>query len=475
MRMLRHLSALALLVAGTETAHAQTATPISALPAASTLTGSEIVPVVQGGVTKRTTASAIQQGPSQSANTVFAAPNGSAGAAAFRALVTADIPTGTSGAVIPLLNGNNTFSALQTHSAALSGSLASNTSYLFNPQLVGVISTSDSQASVASAGTNIPATLSVESNWGGSTVNDGRNGLAVGFHMTGATSGTNPYRFYAGMNVLSDSAFNDGGTSGTPQGTLYGGGEVCRLSSGATFWRGCIVNDAEISVETGASVQIKAIYSALEWPADAVAGSLVDAGYWLSAATGAVGLTNGIQIDASGTKFPIISTGNLFRSNGGTVGNGIDISGTTITNWAFKAASGVIETDSVAAATNATTGALRIGGGAGIGGALYAGSVIGSPYKVTTGTAPTNTGSCAINTQSGGNTTGLFQFNGACSSGTVILTFGFTAPNGWACSVYDMTTAGATIRQTNFSATAATITVTSALTADRAIFNCNAF
>ena len=144
MNILRYLVLAPVLLASP--ARAQTGLPISALPAASTLTGSEIVPVVQGGVTKRTTASAIQQGPSQSANTVFAAPNGSAGVPTFRALlpadlgsqtantfvaapngitglptframVTGDVPTGTSGAAIPLLSGANTWAAKQTFPA----------------------------------------------------------------------------------------------------------------------------------------------------------------------------------------------------------------------------------------------------------------------------------------------------------------------------------------------------------------------
>ena len=51
--------------------------------------------------------------PSATANYVLAAPNGSSGALTPRALVTADIPTGTSGATIPLLNGANTWSGTQ--------------------------------------------------------------------------------------------------------------------------------------------------------------------------------------------------------------------------------------------------------------------------------------------------------------------------------------------------------------------------
>src|ERR1019366_7977555 len=50
---------------------------------------------------------------SQTANLLLASPNGSSGVPSFRALVTADVPTGTSGAVIPLLTGLNTWNTDQ--------------------------------------------------------------------------------------------------------------------------------------------------------------------------------------------------------------------------------------------------------------------------------------------------------------------------------------------------------------------------
>lgn len=121
-------------------------TTITALPAATTpLTGTEVVPIVQSGVTKKVAVSAISgsgsvtsvtgtspvassggttpaislasgygdtQNPyvSKTANYVLAAPNGTAGVPSFRALVSADIPT---------LNQNTTGTA-----AGLSSTLA---------------------------------------------------------------------------------------------------------------------------------------------------------------------------------------------------------------------------------------------------------------------------------------------------------------------------------------------------------------
>lgn len=58
---------------------------------------------------------ALGMPPSCTQNQVIASPNGSTGQPKCRALVTADIPTGTSGGAIPLLNGNNTESGNNSH------------------------------------------------------------------------------------------------------------------------------------------------------------------------------------------------------------------------------------------------------------------------------------------------------------------------------------------------------------------------
>ena len=81
---------------------------------------------------------------------------------------------------------------------------------------------------------------------------------------------------------------------------------------------------------------------------------------------------------------------------------------------------------------------------------------------IATGSAPTAMGTCPINTQVGGNTAGTFAANGACASGTVILTFATTAPHGWVCNATDQTTGADTMKQTASSATSCTLTGTMA-------------
>ena len=89
----------------------------------------------------------------QTANKVLASPNGSTGAPTFRALVVADIPTGTSGANVPLLNGANTWSNAQTFSSTVSVTGA----------ITGSSTISDTQGNVRSPGAvtaNVNTTLS---------------------------------------------------------------------------------------------------------------------------------------------------------------------------------------------------------------------------------------------------------------------------------------------------------------------------
>ena len=107
--MKRHFSILCALLLAPVGASAQVA--ISQLPGATTpLAGTEIVPIVQSGVTKKVSVANIQTSGTQTANTVLAAPNGSSGAPTFRALVGADLAAAFSQNEIPsgAINGVNT-------------------------------------------------------------------------------------------------------------------------------------------------------------------------------------------------------------------------------------------------------------------------------------------------------------------------------------------------------------------------------
>ena len=130
--------------------------------------------------------------------------------------------------------------------------------------------------------------------------------------------------------------------------TVWGG--VTRLKSGSTFWAGTFPADFEIEVDAGASVTLKAVEALLEWPGDAVQGTAVDAFIWISKGYGAVGMLNGIQIDANDGGFPITSAGSVVKAFGGAVTNGIDLSGLTISGYLIKGP-GIVQGYSLQATT----------------------------------------------------------------------------------------------------------------------------
>lgn len=88
---------------------------------------------------------------------------------------------------------------------------------------------------------------------------------------------------------------------------------------------------------------------------------------------------------------------------------------------------------------------------------------------IQTGPKPVLTGTCTTGTQIGGTFAG--SFTATCTAQTVIMTFPFPAPNGWACDAHDQTTPADTLNQTATSTTTATFTGTTAA-ADVVSFKC---
>ena len=102
------------------------------------------------------------------------------------------------------------------------------------------------------------------------------------------------------------------------------------------------------------------------------------------------------------------------------------------------------------------------------------GSLRSSGAVIAGGSSPALSGTCSANTQVGGNTAGTFKASASCSSGTVIMTFASTAPNGWACDSSDMTTPADKISETASTTTTATLSGTLA-SADVVVFKCEAY
>lgn len=112
---------------------------------------------------------------------------------------------------------------------------------------------------------------------------------------------------------------------------------------------------------------------------------------------------------------------------------------------------------------------------AGVVKAFGASSAVGnfqSQSFISIGSPPTLTGTCTTGSQVGGNTAGTFA--ATCVAQTVIMTFAYTAPNGWVCDAHDQSTPADVLNQTANSTTQVTLTGTT-VASDSIAFKCMAF
>ena len=122
----------------------------------------------------------------------------------------------------PSINANNgSFGGRVLGNVAPSGTLAdSRPTWGYNPVGWAIRSTSDNAATTTPGGTVIPSLAYIQQAYGGSNINDGRNGLSIFTQLTAPTSPTNPYRYYVGLSSYSTAQVSDNGTCGSPQGVL---------------------------------------------------------------------------------------------------------------------------------------------------------------------------------------------------------------------------------------------------------------
>jgi hypothetical protein len=99
---------------------------------------------------------------------------------------------------------------------------------------------------------------------------------------------------------------------------------------------------------------------------------------------------------------------------------------------------------------------------------------IKAPAYISAGTTFTATGCGAPTSLTGGATAGFFLAQ--ATSCTVTVTMGnlTTAPNGWSCSVWDVTTTANTLKETAYTTTTVTFSGTVA-SGDKIIFGCTGF
>ena len=181
--------------------------------------------------------------------------------------------------------------------------------------------------------------VTIQHQFGGASLQGGRQSFFVSTTQTDVTSTSNSNRDYVAGAFAVASNTGDGGTgltTSTAKGQYFALNPVAILNSGATNVLNLTGGEINVEAKTGSSVLVKTGLQIVGHNLDKVQGTDVDAMLGLSGQTGAVGYKTGILFSDFSTAYPIATTGTLMQSVGSTVANGIDISATTVTNSAFK-------------------------------------------------------------------------------------------------------------------------------------------
>jgi hypothetical protein len=168
--------------------------------------------------------------------------------------------------------------------------------------------------------------FSVYENFGGSTVQGGRQGVQSIVNQTAPTSAGNANRNYVGGTFIAQTATGDGGTGLTydptgalpsqAQGGYFGINPVVITYPGATNILNASTGEFNIGLQAGSSVAYKSGIQISALGSDQVKGAAVDAMISLSNQFGAIGFRDGILFGPQNGSHPIDSNGFLLRSFG---------------------------------------------------------------------------------------------------------------------------------------------------------------
>jgi len=251
--------------------------------------------------------------------------------------------TGTTGHVVPFLDGTNTWSAPQNiNISALGvgpgfsiGETTGNVTTGSNSSL-NSINIVDS----LNSGANSVAGFYVGQVMNSSNVQGTRNTLVGQIILNAPTSVSNPNRVYIGVegDVFANSGDNGTGvTSGTGAGGFTGGKFQSFAGGAATNL--LTLNGVTIAttMSAGSSTWSKSGLQIFGSSSDAVAGSGISTMIWLANQNSAVKWNNAILIDNFGGvgSFPIATSGTIIKTSTGTVTNGIDFTATTFSGLSF--------------------------------------------------------------------------------------------------------------------------------------------
>jgi hypothetical protein len=292
---------------------------ISELDVAAALDGTELVPIVQGGETVRTTLDAVAtfagdvDGPASSTDNAIARFDGTTGKDIQNSSATID----DNGSLVV------TPSAGTHYGAAINQTISGTaTAGQFYANIINISDSADFSAT-ALGGLGFYVQHLVTGGVGG------RAAVYANLSMSGATTGANQ-----DLTAIAGHAFtsvNNGGTVGTPRGELFGANFAAGTTAAATFLAGVKGVEIDTAVVTGSSVTAKVGLHIAQVNTDAVSGSTVDAGIRFANQVGAVGWDNAILLDDI-VQEPVKTTGTIFKTTGSwTVAGGIDFSSLTIT------------------------------------------------------------------------------------------------------------------------------------------------
>lgn len=179
--------------------------------------------------------------------------------------------------------------------------------------------------------------------YGGAAMTGGRNSFEVFSFLTAATSASNTNRNYVGAAFSWYGYDDDGGTGGSPQGAGFGGNFVATLANGATNYQNLSGIEIDVGAETGSSVNYKTGIQIAGKSTNAVHGT-IEAAIAVSNATGSVGWDNGLLFTNSNGANAISAGGTLIKAYGAqTAGLGVDLSGWTFSDSAWKSDSGLVQ------------------------------------------------------------------------------------------------------------------------------------
>jgi len=159
--------------------------------------------------------------------------------------------------------------------------------------------------------------LDIEDNIGGSNMTGSRTAITADLNFNAKQKQGTQMHDFSGGTFRAISGINDGGTSGTAEGALYGVNASVNLTSGGTYWQGIAGGEIDLGIGSGASA-----YSRIGWSlvgTGAYQASNLDAAIAIGAATNAAnGWANGIYFSNNNGEPPLYTNGCMICTDNST-------------------------------------------------------------------------------------------------------------------------------------------------------------